>query len=347
MKNMILGSLQLFFFVFSTQLFAGEASGTGSMIAGPLIRVWGDAYTMHSPNSAIKYKGSNPADGIHKVINKEADFSGMDMPLSLEQLNKDGLVQFPVSLGGIAPIINLPNVYPGQLKLDGDVLASIFLGEINRWDDPVLVALNPDIKLPSEHIVIIHRVSPPGVSTIIGDYLSKHSVLWKTQKGDGMAGNWPAGSVEVKDLTDNVAKNKEIKYSIGYLAVPQIMKNKLNYTKMKTKSGNFISPSDENISAAAVNATWDSSNGFDVRLTDQPGNDSWPLSFASFVLMKKESPRPEHSKELLQFFKYSLRYGGLKAIQYDYIPLPDSVRESISSALGSVVDEKGVPLLKH
>ncbi len=347
MKNILLGSFQVLFLVFSNQLLAVEANGTGSMIAGPLIRVWSDAYSMHTPNAIIKYQGTNPADGIKKVISKEADFSGMDMPLSLEQLNKDGLVQFPVSLGGIAPIINLPNVYPGQLKLDGDVLASIFLGEINRWDDPALVALNPDIKLPSEHIVIIHRVSPPGVSTIIGDYLSKHSAQWKTQKGDGMAGKWPDGSVEVKDLTDNVAKNKEIKYSIGYLAVPQIMKNKLNYAKMKTKSGTFISPSDENISAAAVNATWDQSNGFDVRLTDQPGNDSWPLSFASYILMKKASPRPEQGKELLTYFKYSLRYGGLKAIQYDYIPLPDSVRNSISSALNSVVDENGVSLLKN
>jgi phosphate transport system substrate-binding protein len=347
MKNILFGLISVCLLSTSTVILAGEANGAGSMIAGPLIRVWGDAYSMRTPNAVIKYQGTNPADGIKKVISKEVDFSGMDMPLSLEMLNKNGLVQFPVSLGGIAPIINLPNVFQGQLKLDGETLASIFLGDITKWNDPAIVALNPNVNLPSENIIVIHRVSPEGVSTIIGDYLSKHSMKWKSEKGDGMAGKWPAGSIEVKDLKDNVEKNKSIPYSLGYLAVPQIMKNSLVYVQLKTKSGNFISPSDENISAAAVNATWDQSNGFDVRLTDQPGKDSWPLSFASYILMKKESPRPEHSKELLKYFKYSLRYGGLKAIQYDYIPLPDSVRISISSAFSSVVDEKGMPILKN
>jgi len=347
MKNIIFGLISVSLLTSSVAVLAGEASGTGSMIAGPLIRVWGDAYSMRTPTAVIKYKGTNPADGIKKVISKEVDFSGMDMPLSLDKLNKDGLVQFPVSLGGIAPIVNLPNVFQGQFKLDGETLAGIFLGDIKKWDDPAIVALNPDIKLPSENIIVIHRVSPPGVSTIIGDYLSKHSMKWKSEKGDGMAGKWPAGSIEVKDLKDNVAKNKTIPYSLGYLAVPQIMKNNLVYVQMKTKTGSFISPSDENISAAAVNANWDESNGFDVVLTDQQGNNSWPLSFASYILMKKESPHPERSKELLKYFKYSLRYGGLKAIQYDYIPLPDSVRTTISSAWNRVVDAKGMPILKN
>ena len=328
-------------------LFAAEATGTGSMIPGPLMKVWGDAFTLHTPGSAIKYKGSNPADGIKKLVNKEVDFSGIDMPLNLAELNKDGLIQFPFALGGVAPVVNLPNVYPGQFKLDGTVLARIFLGDIKKWNDPAIVELNRNIKLPDMDIIIVHRISPPGISTIIGDYLAKVDPAWKSIKGDGMAGSWPLNSIEVKNPIDNIEMIKKTTYSIGYGPIPHIMKNGLAYVQMKTKDGNFISPSDENITAAAVNAKWDESNGFEVVLTDQPGANSWPLSFASYVLMHKVSAQPERSKIILKYFKYSLRYGGLKAIQYDYIPLPEAVKSKITPSWSSVLDDKGAPILKN
>jgi len=327
--------------------FAVEAMGTGSMIAGPLVKVWAEAYAMHTPTAAIKYKGSNPADGIKRLVSKEVDFSGIDMPLNITFLHKNGLMQFPFALGGIAPVVNLPNVSRGQLKLDGNTLAEIFLGNIKKWNDPALIALNPNISLPEEEIIVIHRVSPPGISTVIGDYLAKVQPQWKAIKGDGMAGTWPDKSIEVKDPVEYAAMMKKTQYSIGYLPVPQIMKNGLVYAQMKTKAGTFISPSDENISAAAENAKWDESDGFNVVLTDQPGATSWPLSFASFVLVHKVSEHPESSREFLKYFKYSLRNGGLKAVQYDYIPLPESVKSVINSSLNSVVDDNGVSILKN
>lgn len=326
--------------------YAVEVSGTGSMIPGPLIKVWAEVYTIRYPGSTIKFQGSTPADGIKKLANKEVDFSSIDMPLNIEELNKNGLMQFPFALGGVAPIVNLPNVYPGQFKLDGKTLGDILLGNITKWNDPAIVALNPTIRLPDESIIIIHRISPPGISTIIGNYLAKYHPQWKTIKGDGMAGTWPATAIEVKDPYENIAMIKKTPYAIGYGPIPHIMKNGLVYAQMKNKAGNFVSPSDENISAAAINAKWDESNGMDVVLTDQPGGNSWPLSMASFALMHKVTDRPERSREALKYFKHSLRYGGLQAVQNDYIPLPEAVTAIVRSSWNAMVDEKGVPVFK-
>jgi len=326
--------------------FGVEVTGTGSMFPGPLIKVWGAAYSMHSPTAVIKYQGTNPADGIKRIVNKEVDFSCIDMPLNMADLTKNGLVQFPFALGAVAPTVNLPNVYPGQFRLDGKTLGDIFLGNITKWTDPAIVALNPTIRLPDEGIIIVHRVSPPGVSTIIGDYLAKENPQWNGLKGDGMAGTWPATAIEVKDPNENVAMIKKTQYSIGYAPISQIMKNGLAYVQMKNKAGKFISPSDQNISAAAENAKWDESNGFGVVLTDQPGASSWPLSMASFVLVRKLSEQPERTREALKYFKYSLRYGGLNTVQYDFIPLPDSLTSMVRSSWKSIVDDKGAPVFK-
>jgi phosphate transport system substrate-binding protein len=301
---------------------------------------------MRTPNSAINFQGSSPADGIKSLVNNEVDFSSIDMPLSAADLKKNGLTQFPFTLGAIAPIVNLPNVYPGQLKLDGQTLGDIFLGNIKKWNDPALVALNPNIRLPDAGIIIVHRTSPPGLSTIIGDYLAKTHTQWKAIKGDGMAGSWPTTSLEAKNPPENLEMIKKTQYAIGYGPVSLAMKNKLSYVRMKNQAGNFVSPSDENISAAAINAKWDESTGFDVVLSDQPGANSWPITGASFVLIRKLSVHPERSREVLKYFKYSFRYGGLKAVEFDYIPLPDSVVSVVRSGWKNIVDEKGEPVLK-
>jgi phosphate transport system substrate-binding protein len=338
--------IPLIFVVFPLSGFAAEATGTGSMIPGPLIKVWAEAYSMHSPSSVIKYKGSNPAEGIKSLVNKEVDFSSIDMPLNNEKLKKNGLMQFPFALGGIAPVVNLPGVYPGQLRLDGKVLGDILLGNVTKWNDPSIVGLNPNIKLPDAEIIIVHRVSPPGISTIIGDYLAKTHPQWKSIKGDGMAGSWPATAIEVTGPVENMAAIKKTTYTIGYAPISHIMKNKLSYAQMKNRDGKFLSPSDESISAAAENAKWEESNGLEMVLTDQPGSASWPLSMASFALVHKVSEHPERSREVLKYFKYSLRYGGLKAVQQDFIPLPESVSKIVRSSWGSMVDNQGKPVLK-
>jgi phosphate transport system substrate-binding protein len=329
-----------------TFAFATEVIGAGSMIPVPLMKAWSDVYTSRNPGFLLKYQGSNPAEGIRRIVNKEVDFSSIDMPFKLEELNKNGLLQFPFALGAIAPIVNLPNVYPGQFRLDGKTLGDIFLGKITKWNDPVISALNPKIRLPDENIVIVHRVASPGVRTIIGDFLAKNNTQWKSTNGDSMGGNWPATAIEVKDAVENFATIKKTQYCIGYGAISLAMKQGLSYVQLKNQAGNFVSPSDENVSAAAVNAKWDESNGFNVVMTDQPGATSWPMSFASFVLVRKQSADPERSREMLKYFKYSLRYGGLKAVEYDYTPLPEEVTSIVRASWNNIVDEKGQPVFK-
>jgi phosphate transport system substrate-binding protein len=324
-----------------------EITGAGSMIPVPLMRVWGQSYTMYTPGTVIKYQGSTPAEGIKKLVNNEVDFCSVDMPLSVDELKKKGLIQFPFALGAIGPMVNLPNVSPGLFKLDGQVLGDIFLGNIKKWNDPAIVALNPKIQLPDENIIVIHRFASHGVRTMIGDFLAKNNSQWKAAKGDSMGGDWPVGAIEVKSPIEHFEMINKNQYSIGYGSLPLAMKYKLAYIKLKNKAGNFVSPSDENVSAAAVNAKWDENDGFDVVLTDQPGATSWPMTNTSFILMRKVSAHPERSREVLKYFKYSLRYGGLQAVQYDYIPLPDSVTSIIRASWNSVVDEKGVPVLKE
>ncbi len=230
--------------------------------------------------------------------------------------------------------------------MDSQLLGDILLGNVTRWNAPEIAALNPNIDLPDEKIIIVHRASPPGISTIIGDYLAKTHPTWKSIKGDGMAGTWPEGSIEVKNPIDNVGTLKKTTYAFGYLNIPQIMKNQLSYVQIKNKAGKFVSPSDDNVVAAATNADWTAENGFAGVLTNQPGTDSWPLSMASYVLIYRVAEHPERTQDILKYFKYSFRYGALRAIQNDYIPLPDSVKNEIHSSWKSIVDVSGAPVMK-
>jgi len=317
------------------------------MIPVPLMKLWGDAYAVRAPAIKIQYQGSTPADGIKQLINNEVDFCSVDMPLSVEELNKNGLIQFPFVLGAIAPMVNLPHIYIGQLKMDAKVLGDIFLGVITKWNDPAIVAMNPKIQLPDAEIVIVHRFASPGVKTMIGDLLAKNNPQWKAMKGDSMGGNWPANAIEVKSPQEHFDMIKKNPYSIGYGSIPLAMKYGLNYVKMKNVAGNFVSPNNENVSSAALNAKWEGDKNFNTVLTDQPGAKSWPLSNASFILMHKVSANPERSREILKYFNFSLLYGGLRAFESDYTPLPDTVVALVRTSWKSIVDEKGVPLYKN
>jgi len=329
-------------------ILAEEISGAGSTLPAPLLKIWSEHYSSRYPATTIKYTASSPADGIKRLVDKEVDFSIVDMPLSREDLNKYGLRQFPFALGAVTPTVNLPNIYPGQFKLDGNTLGEIFLGRIKKWNDPAIVALNSNIHLPDERIIIIHRISPPGIRTIIGDFIAKTHPQWKVIKGEGdMAGDWPETAIEVKNPQENLALIKKTSFSIGYGPTQLAFQHELAYVKLKNKAGNFVSPSNENIGAAAANAIWDEQNGFDVVLTDQPGGNSWPMSNASFLLVRKAGTEHDHTKDALNFFRYSLRYGSLLALQNNFVPLPDSVIPSITAILKNAVDDNRVSMIKN
>ena len=333
-KNLIV----LAAFVFHGSAYAVELTGTGSMTPGPLIKIWAEDYSARNPSVVIKYQGSSPADGVKRLLSKEVDFSSIDMPLSMEELKKNNLVQIPVALGVIVPMVNLPNIYTGQLRLDGPTLGDIFLGHIKKWDAPAIAALNPNLRLPSADIIVIRRISPPGISTILGDYLAKTHPQWKSIKGDTMAGDWPATSIAVNNPPENIEMIKKTAYSIGYGPASLAIKHGLAYVQMKNKAGNFVSPSDENISAAAANTNWDANDGFNVILTDQSGVNTWPISMTSFILIRKSGEHTERNKELMKYIKYSLRNGGLKAFQINYIPLPEKVSSLVRTNMDSMAN---------
>jgi phosphate transport system substrate-binding protein len=313
--------------------YAIDITGTGSMLPVPLIKAWGDSYVQKSPSTKINYQGSSPADGIKRLIDKEVDFSGIDMPLNQSELNKNELIQFPVALGAIVPVVNLPNVSAGLFRLDGKTLGDIFLGTIKKWDDPEIAALNPGIKLPSENIILIHRASPPGLKTIIGAYISKNNPQWKSSKGDTMSGTWPASAIEVKSPAENFEMMKKTKYSIGYGTITMASDKGLSYVKLKNVAGNFITPDDASVVSAAESAKWDDTNGYDVDLIDQSGAHSWPLTMATFVLLRKDNQHPEHNKEICKFLNYSLHFGTMNTITSGYIPMPKTVQLALRKSL--------------
>lgn len=318
-------------------IFAAEVTGSGSTLPAPLLKVWSDSYSLRFPGSSIKYNPSSPAEGVKRLENKEIDFSTIDMPLDPDELKKKGMYQFPFILGAVTPIVNLPNIYAGQFKLDGNTLGEIFLGRIKKWNDPAIVALNPSLHLPDEGIIIIHRFSPPGLRTIIGDFLAKTHPQWKSIKADGdMSGVWPETAIEVKNPQENLEFIKKTPFSIGYGPIQLAIKNDLAYVKLKNKAGNFVSPSDESISEAAANAVWDEKNGFDVVLTDEPGKNSWPMSNASFFLVRNDSLGQARTREVIKYFRQGLRYGGLLASQNNFTHMPASVVFAISTNLKSL-----------
>ena len=318
-----------------------EIKGAGSKISESLIHEWAKVYTTRISKSVINYKGSNPAEGLKQLINREVDFCSVDMPLNNAELKKNKLVQFPVVLGGIAPVVNLPRVGPGQLKLDGKTLGDIFLGKIVRWNAEEIAALNPSLQLPDEEIIIIHRISPPGVRTVLGEYLAKSNENWKSQKGSTMAGNWPSSSILVKEPLENFNMIQKTPFSIGYGPVSVATHTGMAYVKMKNKAGYFVSPNDKSISSAALHSTWLENESFNADLTDQSGTSTWPLSMASFVLVRKFDNSSDRKKETLKFFRYSLRFGTLNALQGGYIQLPHVVKSTIRLSLDNAINKKG------
>jgi len=250
--------------------------------------------------------------------------------LSVEDLNADGLMQFPTIMGGVVAVINLEGVAPGQLKLNGPVLADIYLGKIAKWNDKAIAALNPGVKLPAEDITAVHRADGSGTSFLFTDFLSKTSAEFKDKVGSGTAVKWPVG-VGGKG-NDGVAANvQRIKGSVGYVEWAYSKKNKMAHTQLQNKDGVFLQPDDDNFKAAAANADWAKTPGFGVVPVYQPGKQSWPITGVTFALMHK-AQASANGKEVLKFFAWAYKNGGAAAAELDYVPMPASVVTQVESA---------------
>ncbi len=318
---------------------AAEITGAGSSFVYPIASKWAEAYKTTTGNS-LNYQSIGSGGGIKQIKASTVDFGASDMPLSAEELDKDGLVQFPVVMGGVVPVVHIDGVKPGELKLTGQVLADIYMGKISKWVAPEIAALNPGVKLPTEDITVVHRSDASGTSFLFTDYLSKVNPQFKTAVGSGTAVKWPAG-LGGKGNEGVAANVQRINGSIGYVEFAYAKKNNLAYTQLKNRDGQYVQPNNDTFKAAAAGAAWDKTPGFAVVSTDQPGKASWPITGATFVLIHKTQADASRGKEVLKFIDWSYKNGGAMATELDYIAMPPTVVEMIEASWKQVKDASG------
>jgi phosphate transport system substrate-binding protein len=322
---------------------AADISGAGATFPFPIYAKWGDSYKKET-GTGINYQSIGSGGGIKQIAAKTVTFGATDMPLKADQLDKDGLTQFPTVMGGVIPSINLDGVNPGDITLDGPTLAKIFLGEIKTWDDPAIKKLSPNAKLSSTAIVVVHRSDGSGTTFLFTDYLSHVSPEWKSKVGSNTSVEWPVGigAKGNEGVANNVAQTKG---AIGYVEYAYVKQNKLTYTKMINKDGKAVDPTAESFKAAAAGANWEGTPGFGVILTNQPGAGTWPIAGATFILIHKQPQDPVAASEALKFFAWAYDKGGKMAEDLDYVPMPTSVVASIKKAwAGQIKDASGKPI---
>ena len=321
-----------------------DITGAGATFPYPVYAKWAEAYKAKT-GIGLNYQSIGSGGGIKQIQNKTVDFGASDMPLKPEELDKDGLLQFPTVIGGDVPVVHLEGVKPGELKLTGPVLADIYLGKITKWNDPALTKLNPGAKLPDSEITVVHRSDGSGTTFIWVNYLSKVSPEWKQRVGEGTSVAWPAG-VGGKGNEGVAFYVQRVKGSIGYVEYAYALQNKMTHAQVQNREGNFVGPSSETFKAAAAGAQWSKAPGYYLVLTDQPGKNSWPISGATFILMYKTQAKPGTAKQVLKFFDWAYTPDGDKlAESLDYVPLPGSVTSQIKDAWkAQIKDGSGKPV---
>ena len=327
---------------FSMNAQAGDVTGAGASFPAPIYAKWADAYHKATGNK-INYQSIGSGGGIKQITAKTVDFGASDMPLKPDVLEKDGLVQFPTVIGGVVPVINLAGFKSGQLKLTGSVLADIYLGKINKWNDKAIAELNPDLNLPDQAIGVVRRADGSGTTFIFSNYLSKVSADWKQKVGEGTALHWPVG-LGGKGNEGVSAFVQRLAGSIGYVEYAYAKQNSLTYVALKNAAGNYVEPSEKSFKASAANADWNKS-AFAEILTEQAGKDAWPISGATFILMHKLEDKPAQAADVLKFFEWSYKNGDEMAAGLDYVPLPESLVKLIHSSWGQIKDTSGKPVL--
>jgi phosphate transport system substrate-binding protein len=323
----------------STNAFAKgiEITGAGASFPAPIYTKWAEQYKTISGDS-LNYASIGSGGGVKQIKEKTVDFGATDNPLKGDELEKDGMVQFPAIIGGVVVIFNLEGFKPGELKIDGDTTAKIFAGEIEKWNDKQIAALNPGKKLPDQAITVVTRSDSSGTTKIYTDYLSAVSSSWKEKIGSGGTVNWTAKSTTGGKGNEGVAANvTRIKGAIGYVEFAYAKINNIPYLSMKNLDGKYVLPSLESFGAAAANANWSGTPGMGITLVNQKGEKSWPITGASFILMYKDSANKEKSNAALKFFEWSFKNGSKSAAELDYVALPANVTDYISKNVWSQI----------
>jgi phosphate transport system substrate-binding protein len=325
---------------------AVEISGAGATFPYPVYAKWADTYKKET-GIGLNYQSIGSGGGIKQIQAKTVTFGATDAPLKGPDLDKHGLVQFPMVMGGIVPVVNIEGISAGELVLDGPTLAGIFLGTVKTWDDPAIKKLNPNAKLPSQAIAVVHRSDGSGTTFNFTYYLAEVSSEWKSKVGSATSVEWPVGigAKGNEGVSNNVSQTKG---SIGYVEYAYALQNKLVFTKMLNKEGKAVAPTSASFQAAAANADWNSVPGYGVILANQAGVESWPMTAATFILVHKQPDDPAAVSEALKFFAWAYAKGDKMAEELDYVPMPKKVVDEVEKMWASQVkDSGGKPLYTH
>jgi phosphate transport system substrate-binding protein len=324
---------------------AADITGAGATFPYPVYAKWAEAYKAKSGNG-MNYQSIGSGGGIKQIKAKTVDFGASDAPLKFEELEKEGLVQFPMVMGGVVPVVNIEGVRPGEMKLTGKVLADIYLGKVKKWNEPAIADINKGLKLPDSDITVVNRSDGSGTTFIFTNYLSKVSTEWKDKVGNAASVSWPAPTGAGGKGNEGVASFvQRLKGSIGYVEYAYAKQNKLTYTMLQNREGQFVSPDDKSFQAAAAGADWKNAPGFYEVLTDEPGKASWPITGATFILMHKNQANAANAKEVLKFFDWAYKDGDKLALDLDYIPMPDAVVKLVQAEWKSKIkDASGKPI---
>jgi phosphate transport system substrate-binding protein len=329
----------------ATPAASADITGAGATFPFPVYSKWAEAYKKETGNG-LNYQSIGSGGGIKQIQAKTVDFGATDAPLKGADLDKSGLVQFPTVMGGVVPIVNLAGVTSGQLKLTGAVLADIFHGKIAKWNDAKIAGLNPGVTLPNAPITPVYRSDASGTTNIFTTYLSEVSPAWKDELGANTAVSWPIGQGG-KGNEGVAATVKQVPNSIGYVEYAFAKQNNIPFALIQNKAGKFPMPDDKSFQAAAANADWTAAPGFGISLTNQAGDEAWPITAATFILVYKNPDRPEQTAEVLKFFRWAYQSGDKLAADLDYVPLPDNVVGQIQAVWAKdIKDKSGQALLR-
>ena len=306
---------------------ATDISGAGATFPYPIYSKWADAYKKQTGDN-LNYQSIGSGGGIKQIQAKTVTFGATDMPLNAEQLEKDGLVQFPTVMGGVVPVVNLDGIKPGEIVIDSETLANVYLGKITKWNDPALIKLNPAVKLPNQAIAVVHRSDGSGTTFVFTEYLSKVNAEWKSKVGSNTSVQWPVG-LGGKGNEGVAGSVTNTKGAIGYVEYAYVKQNKMTYLKMINRDGKAVDPGSAAVQAAAAGADWAGTPGMGVIITNTPGALSWPMASATFILIYKQPRDPVASAAALKFFDWAYKNGDKLAEELDYVPMPDAVVDLI------------------
>ncbi len=327
---------------FLTTAMAADISGAGATFPAPVYSKWAEAYKKET-NIGLNYQSIGSGGGIKQIEAATVTFGASDKPLEQKELQDNGLVQWPMVIGGVVPTVNIPGVKPGELMLDGATIADIYLGSITKWNDAKIKALNPSVTLPNLAIAPVYRSDGSGTNFLFTTYLSTVSAKFKKDVGADASVQWPTGlgAKGNEGVANMLARTGG---AIGYVEYAYVKQNKLTYAKLKNRDGKLVSPEIKAFQAAAANADWAKAPGYYLILVDQPGADSWPITGASFILMHKEVKDAADALTALKFFSWAYDKGDKMAEELDYVPLPDNVVKMVEQTWMGNIKSSGKPV---